>query len=100
MSGQNGSSLSAPMRCVRGELTQPAAAGGRHAQMLYVIIPLLEIGLSEKAIFQQFRGMYAADVTDQEITNIIEWGEQRYQAPPSTGLKVVVQKPGAAFSLH
>jgi hypothetical protein len=57
---------------VAAELSNPAGSGGRHSQMKTVILSLLEIGLSPRAIFAQFRGMYDLEVEDSEIESIIE----------------------------
>jgi hypothetical protein len=62
---------------VAAELSNPAGSGGRHSQMKTVILSLLEIGLSPRAIFAQFRGMYDLEVEDSEIESIIEWGVNR-----------------------
>ena len=74
---------------VAAELTHPAGSGARHRQMRSVVLSLLEIGLSARAIFVQFRGMYDADLKDQEIEDIIEWGVKRNDKIPS---KVQSQK--------
>src|SRR5262249_5730230 len=55
------------------ELASPAAPGHRHEQMKNVVLPLLASGLSAEAVFVQLRGMYAPDVSDREIHNLIEW---------------------------
>jgi hypothetical protein len=59
------------------ELANPAGNGARHHQMRSLILSLLEIGLSERAIFVQFRGMYGDDVPDSEIEEIIKGGVAR-----------------------
>jgi hypothetical protein len=62
---------------VAAELTNPAGSGARHTQMRSVICSLLEIGLSNRAIFTQFREMYETDLEDAEIEEIIQWGLAR-----------------------
>ena len=64
-------------RTVAAELTNPAGNGARHNQMRSLILSLLEIALSPRAIFTQFRGMYDEEVTDSEIKEIIKWGLAR-----------------------
>jgi hypothetical protein len=59
------------------ELANPATAGGRHSQIKRTIIPMIEVGLSDTAIFVQFRGMYDADFPDSEIDALIKWGRAR-----------------------
>ena len=69
---------------VQAELTNPAGNGGRHSQMRSTILSLLEIGLSARAIFVQFREMYDDDVLDSEIEAIIQWGLARIRKSPET----------------
>lgn len=69
---------------VQAELTNPAGNGGRHSQMRGTILSLLEIGLSPRAIFVQFREMYDDDVLDSEIEAIIKWGLARIKKDPQT----------------
>jgi hypothetical protein len=62
---------------VAAALKNPANSGNRHSQMKSVVISLFEIGLSDAAVFTQFRGMYGADVKDSEIESIIAWAQKR-----------------------
>jgi hypothetical protein len=62
---------------VAAELSNPAGSGARHSQMKTVILSLLEIGLSARAIYTQFRGMYDEEIADSEIEAIIKWGVHR-----------------------
>jgi hypothetical protein len=64
-------------RSLADVLKNPAESGTRHTQMKLAVCPLLEIGLSDEAVFTQFRGMYAADLSDAEINQIIAWGRKR-----------------------
>jgi hypothetical protein len=60
------------------ELENPASPGERHSQVKRTIMPLIEVGLSDSAIFAQYRGMYdAADFPDDEIDALIKWGRNR-----------------------
>ena len=60
------------------ELENPASPGERHSQVKRTIMPLIEVGLSDPAIFAQYRGMYdAADFPDDEIDALIKWGRNR-----------------------
>jgi hypothetical protein len=59
------------------ELQNPAAPGERHTQIKRAIMPMLEIGLRDAAIFAQFRAMYDADVSDSEIDAVIAWGRAK-----------------------
>jgi hypothetical protein len=62
---------------VASELANPAGPGERHSQMKALIMPLIEIGFSDPAIFSQFRGMYDNDLEDSEIESVIKWGRNR-----------------------
>jgi hypothetical protein len=64
-------------RSVAAELKNPAGDGDRHSQMKRIIVPLFEMGLSDEAIFAQFRGMYEGDVKDSEIKSLITWAKRR-----------------------
>ena len=60
------------------ELENPAIPGERHSQIKRTIMPLIEVGLSDPAIFAQYRGMYdAADFSDSEINALIKWGRAK-----------------------
>src|SRR5215470_17322495 len=65
----------------RKELASPAPPGHRHEQIKNVVLPLLGSGLSVEAIFVQLRGMYAPDVPDREIHNLIEWAASKNPVP-------------------
>ena len=64
----------------RAELSSPAPPGGRHGQMLKLVLPLLGAGLSGEAVFVQLRSMYDGSVSDREIRNLIELGEREESA--------------------
>jgi hypothetical protein len=64
-------------RSVAAALKNPAGSGGRHRQMKSVVLSLFEIGLSDDAIFAQFRAMYGADVKNSEIESVIGWAKKR-----------------------
>jgi hypothetical protein len=49
--------------------------------MLKVAIPLLAEGLTPEATFMQLRGMYAADVSDREIWDVITWAASKDPQP-------------------
>jgi hypothetical protein len=68
----------------RAELAQPAPRGQRHEQMVDVVLPLLGAGLTAEAVFAQLRSMYDSDVSDREITNVIDWAVSKN--PQSVGL--------------
>jgi hypothetical protein len=60
------------------ELENPASPGERHSQVKRTIMPLIEVGLSDSAIYAQYRAMYdAADFPDDEIDSLIKWGRNR-----------------------
>jgi hypothetical protein len=59
------------------ELQNPAAPGERHSQIKRTIIPMMEIGLSDGAIFSQYRRMYDGDLSDDEIEAFIKWGRAK-----------------------
>jgi hypothetical protein len=59
------------------ELRNPAGSGQRHHQIKATIMQMIEVGLSDPAIFQQYRGMYDADLSDDEIWALIKWGRNR-----------------------
>jgi hypothetical protein len=59
------------------ELQNPAQPGERHSQIKRTIMPLLELGLCDAAIFAHYRQMYAGDVPDSEIEAFIAWGRTK-----------------------
>jgi len=59
------------------ELQNPAQPGERHSQIKRTILPMLELGLCDAAVFAQFRRMYGADFLDSEIEALIAWGRAR-----------------------
>jgi hypothetical protein len=63
------------------ELNNPAPRGGRHAQMVHLVLPLLGNWQDPDRVFDQFRDMYDSHVTDQEIWSVIEWGESKDPEP-------------------
>jgi hypothetical protein len=65
----------------RAELSSPAPPGGRHGQMLKLVLPLLGAGLSGEAVFVQLRSMYDRSVSDREIRNLIEWASAKNPQP-------------------
>jgi hypothetical protein len=65
------------------ELENPAEPSGRHAQMVYLVLPLIACGWDEDEIFDQFRSMYSEEKTDAEIRSIIEWGFAKNPEPYS-----------------
>jgi hypothetical protein len=77
----------------RAELSSPAAPGGRHEQMLKVVLPLLGAGLEPEAVFVQLRAMYDGSVSDREIRNLIEWALQKNPQP--CGVRLSTRNDGA-----
>lgn len=69
-------------RSTQEALANPAASGARHSQMTGLVLPLLGAGLSEEAVFWQFRAMYGKDVSDSEIRAIVKWGVSQNPGPP------------------
>ena len=65
----------------RAEIASPAPAGQRHEQMKKVVLPLLGAGLTPDATFVQLREMYAPDVSDREIRDIITWAASKNPQP-------------------
>jgi len=86
-------------RRTRAEIQNPAPPGQRHEQAIGIAISLLGQGLSPDAVFSQLRGMYARDVSDREIRNVIAWASARNPQPCSGGLssrplsRPVLQQP-------
>jgi hypothetical protein len=78
-------------RSVQEKLSQPALAGERHHQMTHLVKALLGAGWTSEEVFRQFRSMYDADITDQEIWGIIKWGLARNPTPPRS-------KGGSSFN--
>lgn len=68
---------------VRRELADPAAPGGRHAQMVRLACRLTKCGLASEAIHAQLRSMYDGTIPDGEIAGVISWASGR---PPSVHL--------------
>jgi hypothetical protein len=65
----------------RAELSSPAPPGQRHEQMLKLVLPLLGAGLTPEAVFAQLRSMYASDVSDREIRDLIKSGIAKNPQP-------------------
>jgi hypothetical protein len=65
----------------RAELSSPAPPGGRHEQMLKLVLPLLGAGLTPEAVFAQLRSMYDGSVSDREICDLINWALQKNPQP-------------------
>jgi hypothetical protein len=65
----------------RAELSSPAPPGGRHEQMLKLVLPLLGAGLTGEAVFAQLRAMYDGSVSDREIRSLIEWAIAKNPRP-------------------
>jgi hypothetical protein len=59
------------------ELQSPAQPGARHSQIKRTILPMLELGLCDAAVFAQYRQMYGTDVPDSEIEALINWGRAK-----------------------
>src|SRR5438105_8036080 len=74
---------------IQAELKSPAPRGYRHEQMKKLVLPLLGVGLTEEAVFVQFRGMYPADVSDREIHDLISWAISK--SPKSCGYGCQIQ---------
>jgi len=74
------------------ELQNPAQPGERHTQIKRTILPMLELGLCDRAVFEQYRGMYDADVTDEEIIEFIRWARAKLTATGKSH-KSPVKKP-------
>src|SRR5260370_37280245 len=72
----------------RAELESPAPPGHRHEQMISIVLPLLGAGLSEDAVFVQFRGMYDTDLSDREILDVINWAASTNPKPCGRGYQV------------
>jgi hypothetical protein len=49
--------------------------------MKNVVLPLLAGGLTAEAVFVQLRGMYAPDVSDREIHDLIKWAVSKNPQP-------------------
>jgi hypothetical protein len=87
-------------RSLAAELQNPAAPGERHSQIKKTIMPLIELGLCDAAIFAQYRGMYEADFPDSEIEALIKWGraraapsgKQSYHRPTRKALKLSAEQ--------
>jgi hypothetical protein len=76
------------------ELASPAQHGERHSQIKRTIIPMVELGLCDTAIFAQYRGMYDVDFPDSEIVALIEWGRTKvHKASQSKGYRPPPKKP-------
>jgi hypothetical protein len=65
----------------RSELASPAPPGHRHEQMKNVVLPLVGAGLTPDAVFAQLRSMYARDVSDREIRDLITWAALKNPRP-------------------
>jgi KaiC/GvpD/RAD55 family RecA-like ATPase len=67
--------------------------GTRHKAAMDMAIPLIGSGLSVAAVFQTLRDKFAADVTDNELRNVVSWAAGKNPTPSGFG-KI---KPNAAF---
>jgi hypothetical protein len=65
----------------RVELATPAKTGQRHHQIVKVASSLIGQRFSLDAVFAQLRGMYAADVSDREIADVIRWASGKNFTP-------------------
>ncbi len=65
----------------REELATPAPTGQRHHQIVKVALSLIGQRFSLDAVFTQLRGMYAADVPDREIADVIRWASGKNLTP-------------------
>ena len=65
----------------RAELSSPAPPGGRHGQMLKLVLPLLGAGLSREAVFRATALDVGPNVSDREIRNLIEWASAKNPQP-------------------
>lgn len=75
-----GLSIPAP---IRAELTAPAPVGHRHKQAIRIAIALIGQGFAPEATFTQLRGMYGADVSNRELTDVIAWSTMKARQPCS-----------------
>jgi len=66
---------------IQVELRSPAPIGQRHEQAKRIVINLIAQGLSPNAVFCQLRSMYAPDVTNTEIRNLIAWAVSKNFRP-------------------
>lgn len=67
---------------IERELANPAAPGGRHAQIVKLAPGLLRAGLTPGEVFDTLRKNYASDLPDQEIWQVISWGSAQANATP------------------
>jgi hypothetical protein len=72
----------------RAQLASPAPCGQRHEQMKNVVLPLIAAGFAPEAVFVQLRSMYARDVSDREIHDLITWEVAKDPSPCGYGRKV------------
>lgn len=63
------------------KLSAPALPGERHGQIVEIVCALVARGFDSEAIFRQLRPNYAADVTDAEILDIIQWAAGKNLTP-------------------
>jgi hypothetical protein len=53
--------------------------------MKKLVLPLIGAGLTPETVFMQLRGMYEADVSDREISDIITWAASKNPQPCGYG---------------
>ena len=69
----------------RAELANPAHLGSRHEQAKTISVSLIGQGLSADAVFMQLRSMYAGDMPDREIQDLIRWALSKNPPPCGYG---------------
>jgi hypothetical protein len=77
------------------KLSFPALPGERHAQIVEIVCALAARGFGPEAIFCQLRPNYAADVTDAEIRDVIEWANNKNLMSGAKHSKLVRPRGGS-----
>ena len=65
----------------RNDIANPEPTGGRHDQAKRIVVSLIGQGVAPGAVFAQCRAMYAADFTDKEIGDVIQWATRQNFTP-------------------
>lgn len=65
------------------KLSEPIPKGERHKAAMDIAFSLIGNGFSPNAVFQQLRDKFPADVSDTELTNVVNWAVDQRPAPSS-----------------
>lgn len=74
------------------KIANPAPNGERHKQANDIAFSLIGNGFAPSAVFQQLREMYPPDVTDEELTKVVQWSADKSPPPSGYGTSAPTRK--------